>query len=183
MEIWKDIDGYIGLYQVSNLGRVKSLNYNKTNKEQILKPNPNTFGYPSVVLWKNRKYKAYSVHRLVAQAFIPNPHNKPFIDHINTIRTDNRVDNLRWCTYRENSNNPISKEKKRGELNPMYGKYGKLNHRSKPIIQLTLNNDFIKMWDSLRDIERELGFNSGNISQCCNGKRNTANGYKWCFAS
>lgn len=108
-EIWKDIEGYEGLYQVSNLGRVKSLNYNKTRKEKILSCGDKN-GYLFVVLCKNGKHKQFQVHRLVAQEFVPNPENKPYVDHINTIKNDNRVENIRWCTHKENCNNEISRE-------------------------------------------------------------------------
>ena len=96
---------------VSNMGRVKSLGNNKTRKEKILKNIKGKDGYLSVGLYKDGKIKMYLVHRLVAQAFIPNSNNKPFIDHINTIRTDNRVENLRWVTSKENMNNSITIEK------------------------------------------------------------------------
>lgn len=110
-EVWKDIEGYEGKYQVSNLGRVKSLNYNKTGKEGMLRAGVTTDGYLQVVLYKDRKKKHHATHRLVAQTFIPNPDNKPCVDHINTIRTDNRVDNLCWVTCKENNNNPITKKR------------------------------------------------------------------------
>lgn len=109
-EIWKDIEGYEGKYQVSNLGRVKSLNYKRTGKERVIRLNFNNGGYLLVDLWKNGKGKKYTIHRLVAQAFISNPCNKPCVDHINTIQTDNRVENLRWVSYKENSNNVLTKE-------------------------------------------------------------------------
>lgn len=113
-EIWKDIPGYSGLYQVSNDGCVKSLlrrvNGPKKNgrkvKEMILKPCVIKDGYLAVVLHKCGKRKTQKIHRLVALAFIPNPDNKPEIDHINTNRTDNRVENLRWVTRKENGTNP-----------------------------------------------------------------------------
>ena len=119
MEEWRDIEGYEGLYQVSNKGRVKSLKYNKTKKEKVLKFGTNRYGYKYVVLSKDNTPKLKKVYRLVAEAFIPNPDNKPCIDHCNTIRTDDRVCNLRWCTYKENMNNEITKEKCRS------GKLGK----------------------------------------------------------
>lgn len=115
MEIWKDIKGYEGKYQVSNMGNVKSLNYRRTGKEKILKLHKNNSGYFMVGLYKDDKYKSFLVHRLVAQAFISNLENKEQIDHINTIKTDNRVENLRWATQKENMNNPLTKEKKIGK--------------------------------------------------------------------
>ena len=110
IEIWKPIEGYDN-YMVSNLGRVKSLNYRRTGKEQLLKNKIDKDGYFYVCLCKDGKTKAYKTHRLVASAFIPNTENKPCVDHINTDITDNRVDNLRWCTQKENCNNPITRTK------------------------------------------------------------------------
>lgn len=117
LEIWKDIEGYKGLYRISSLGQVKSLNYNKTGKERILKSAVCGGGYLQIELSKNSKRKKYLVHRLTAQAFIPNPENKPCIDHIDTNPLNNNVKNLRWCTQKENLNNPLSKKKKQGEKN------------------------------------------------------------------
>lgn len=116
-EVWKDIPNYEGLYQVSNLGRVKSLprldNKGRKINLSIRKQTVANVGYPCVSLYSKeggkKNAKLICVHRLVAQAFVPNPQNKPCIDHINTIRTDNRVENIRWVTYAENVNNPITK--------------------------------------------------------------------------
>lgn len=117
MEKWKDVKGYEGLYQVSNTGLVKSLPTTKQYVDGRVRHNngrtlPLTHkdGYTMVRLHKTNDVKGrlFKVHVLVAQAFIDNPHNKPYIDHINTIRDDNRVENLRWCTAKENCNNPIS---------------------------------------------------------------------------
>lgn len=171
MEIWKQIEGYDN-YMVSNLGRVKSLNYNHTGKEQVLKPLKHNKNYLMVILYKNGKYKNFKVHRLVAKTFLPNPDNKPCIDHINTNRSDNRVDNLRWVTQKENNNNPLTKEKQ-------VGKIGKLSPNHKPILQFNLNGNFIRRWDCAYDVQMELGFNQSNISSCCREERKTANGYIW----
>lgn len=118
-EIWKDIAGYEGLYQVSNMGRVKSLQKERSNgksfyitDEKILKATKDKEGYENVFLYKNKKFKVCKVHRLVAIAFIYNPKNKPEVDHINTIRNDNRVENLRWVTRSENLLNPLTRQKR-----------------------------------------------------------------------
>ena len=115
-EEWKDIQGYEGLYKVSSCGRVKSLSRITTNgrktKERILKKSITSLGYCRTTLTKNNIKNTISTHRIVAQTFIPNPLNKPCVDHINTIKTDNRVENLRWVTHKENTNNPLTLEKK-----------------------------------------------------------------------
>lgn len=114
MEIWKDIKGYEGLYQISNMGRVKSLDRITSDgrciKSKYLKIGDNNKGYKNVALCKNSIYEKCYVHRLVAQAFIPNEEGKKEVDHINTIRDDNRVENLRWVTHKENMNNEISRK-------------------------------------------------------------------------
>ena len=117
-EIWKDIEGYEGLYQVSNLGRVKSLPHFRKNgysgyvtKEKILIPSYQDNGYQIVNLFSDNKRKTHTIHRLVANCFILNPNNKPCVDHINTDKADNRVENLRWVTHKENMNNPITTKK------------------------------------------------------------------------
>lgn len=180
-EEWKDIECYNGLYQVSNLGRVKSLNYKRTGKEKILKQCKSTKGYFHVSLYKNSEKKTLKVHKLVAAAFIHNPDGKPHIDHINTIKYDNRVCNLRWCTAKENMNNPISR--KHFQVNAHFaGKIGKDNCNSKAVYQYSLDGKLIRKWDSMMDVQRELGFIAGNISKCCLGKIKTAYGYKWKYA-
>ena len=199
-EIWKDIEGYEGLYQASNLGRVKSLDrivVTKTNISRLMKgkvltivPDPNN--YMKVLLSKEGKQQIYLVHRLVAQAFIPNPDNKPEIDHINTDRTDNRVENLQWVTRKENCNNPLTKEKiaafdrtrvfsteTRQKISlALKGKIKKLRQKTmKPILQLSLNGDIVKRWDSATQAQKELGIT--NISDCLRLRCKTAGGYVW----
>lgn len=109
-EVWKDVKGYEGLYQVSSFGRVKSLK--KSTSGRVLKPIITRYGYLVLSLCKSGEMTIKRIHRLVAQAFIPNPENKPQVDHINTVRTDNRVENLKWATRSENQNNPITKKRK-----------------------------------------------------------------------
>ena len=103
MEEWKDIEGYEGLYQVSNLGNVRALKfYHSRNNIHLLKPTVNKYGYCVVGLHKDKKVKQYRVHRLVAIAFLPNPDNLPYVNHIDCDKTNNSLTNLEWCTQSEN---------------------------------------------------------------------------------
>lgn len=116
-EIWKDIIGYEGLYQISNLGRVKSLerlvvcghpkSKPRRKKEKILNENFDSCGYKHVQLNHKNKFKSFKIHRLIAIHFIPNPFNHPVINHINGIKTDNRLENLEWCTHKHNIQHAI----------------------------------------------------------------------------
>ena len=118
-EIWENIEGYEGQYQISNYGRVKSF---KNGKEQIIKGNINQKGYCIVDLYKNKEKKHFQVHRLVAKAFIPNPNNYPIVNHKDENPSNNRVDNLEWCTPKYNSNYGNIKEKQRlAKLNKYNG--------------------------------------------------------------
>lgn len=190
-EIWKDIEGYEGLYQVSNLGRVKSLERQVWKKrqqcymrvrERIIQQYISKVGYYVVVLCQNGRKKTYYVHRLVAKAFIPNSENKPEIDHINTIRTDNRINNLRWATSKENSNNPLSKlhisEWQKENL-----RFGKDNINSIPIVQLSMKGTYIRSFDAIADAERETGIDHSNISVNLKEKTCHAGGYRWMYLS
>ena len=195
-EIWKPIMGYEGLYEVSSLGRVRSLDRIDSNnhplKGVILKPYISNSGYLLVGLYKQQKRNRKLLHRLVAEAFIPNPDNKPEIDHINTIKIDNTVflnedgsinyekTNLRWTTRKENINNPLTKAKMQiNARKPSKGKYGKKHHRSKPIIQYDKEGNFIKEWDCANDVERVLGISNKHIGSVCLGKRKSCGGYIW----
>ena len=195
-EIWKPVVGYEELYEVSNFGRVRSLDRIDSNnhplKGVILKPYISNSGYLLVGLYKQQKRDRKLLHRLVAEAFIPNPENKPEIDHINTIKTDNTVflnedgsidyekTNLRWTTRKENINNPLTKTKMRiNARKPSKGKYGKKHHRSKPIIQYDKEGNFIKEWECANDVERVLGISNKHIGSVCLGKRKSCGGYIW----
>ena len=186
-EIWKDIEDYEG-YQVSNLGRVRSLDrYNSRGywiKGCILKPIMDKKGYLNVGLSKNNQRKIFKVHRLVALHFIPNIENKPEIDHINTIKIDNTVflnedgsvnydkTNLRWVTPKENSNNPLS------IVNKSESKKGIKNHRHQPVLQYDKDGNFIREWDTMTEAETTLNI-THKIHYVCQGKRKTCGGYIW----
>ena len=129
-EIWKPIRNYEGLYEVSNFGRVKSLNYKRTEKEGILKPRTDKDGYLITSLGRGKTVK---IHRLVAEAFITNPENKPCVDHINKIRNDNRAENLQWATISENN----TKGYKQGRVIPEHQKQA--IRESKQIISTWIN--------------------------------------------
>ena len=176
-EYWIEVKGH-PRYRVSTMGRVKCINWKRTGKERICKLSVNGYGYLTVKIDGKKKL----VHRLVLESFIPNPQNKPCIDHINTIRTDNRVENLRWVTYIENNNNPITR-KRMSENAYCLGKFGKENPTSKPIIQLTIGGVFVKKWDCARDVDKELEISFQSISKCLRGKTKTAGGFKWVYAS
>lgn len=164
-EIWVDIKEYEGLYQISNLGKVKSLKRKTTNQHckenKILKNNFDKDGYLQVRLSKNGKAKTKRVHQLVAEAFIPNPNNFNSINHKNEIKNDNRVENLEWCSVAYNN---------------AYGS------RCKAINQYDLDNNYVRTWKSAKEIVLTLGFKkAGNITSCCKKRPHckTAYGYKW----
>ena len=185
-EIWKSLDfmGYPN-YEVSTLGRVKSLSYHQTGEERILSLVTHK-GYLRICLWSNNKGKHHFIHRLVAQAFIPNPQNKKEIDHIDTNPLNNRVENLRWVTRKENSNNPLTRkhitEKQIGDKGSMWGKFGKLHPRFKIVIQLTLEGEYVNTWYGVREAGRILKIKASSISACCRGQRNQTAGFKWVYA-
>lgn len=166
-EIWKDINGYEGLYQVSNLGRVKSLGNNKTRKEKVLSARKHTDGHLFISLYKNGKGKNYKVHFLVAEAFIPNTENKPICHHIDKNKENNVVENLMWVTQKQHK-----------ELHPeIYESISKA--KSISINQYDLQGNFIRIWKSAEEIARELGFNNGHIIECCKGGYFSKRRNKW----
>ena len=173
MEIWKDIAGYEGLYQVSNLGRVKSLGNNKNSKEKILKPFFNRDGYLLVNLCKEGKSKQYRVHRLVAQAFILNPEDKPEVNHKDEDKTNNKVENLEWVTSKENCNYGTSTE--RSGKSQTNGK-----KRSKPIYGINVKTNEKIEFPSTREAGRS-SFDQSTIVKCLKGRCKSHKGYKWYY--
>ena len=174
-EIWEDIEGYEGLYRVSNLGRVKSLKRN-TAKERIMCNRKDKYGYLYVGLCKNGNIKYHKIHRLVAKAFIPNPNNLPQVNHIDGKKENNTVKNLEWC---DASYNQIHAVKLGLVHNWMKGKKGKNCIFSIKVCQYTADGRLIKIWDSMSDVTRELGIPVSNISRACNNPNRKAHGFKW----
>ena len=167
-EIWKQT--YIEGISVSSVGRVRRDKDRYIYKKRINKSN----GYNYVDLRWKRNGKMLKVSRLVALTFIPNHDNKSDVDHINTIRTDDRVENLRWCTRSENMRNPITLSK---ITNAQFRECPK---RRKAILQYDRNGVFIKEWDSATTFGKTINKNvCGNIIACIKGKQPTAYGYKW----
>ena len=212
-EVWKDVPGYEGIYAASTTGLVKNygrqLGWRNGGKEKpkVLKQRKDEKGYMRVSLVDgNGKRTFWGVHRIIATTFIPNPENKPFIDHINSVKDDNRVENLRWCTSVENAHNPITFKK---YLKAMEGQRGKIlsaEHRKKlsetrkgahpssetralqslrrkesarSIVQLSLSGEVIKEWESVLSASEQLGIDKSAIYKCINGKLHKTGGFKW----
>ena len=174
-EVWKDIKGYEGLYQVSNLGGIRSLNKfvntkgksKRLIKGKTLTPFCDKNGYLLVNLYdKDNKVKQFRTHRLIAETFIPNPNNLPEVNHIDENKQNNCIENLEWCTTRYNCN------------------YGTRNERiRKKVCQYDLNGNYIKTWDSIIQVEKDLNIFHSRIIEVCKNKRNQIGGYIWKYES
>ena len=192
-EVWKWATGYEGLYELSSLGRIR-------RNGKILKCHKNKkTGYMYVCLSKNGICKFKTVHRLLAETFIPNIENKPCVDHIDGSRDNNSIDNLRWCTAKENCNYPIAKirfsESHKGNIPSEETKLKRFeswvrngrpmkrplnNGRSKQIEQIDIvSEEVIQIFPSMQEIKRQLGFSPSNICHCCKGKKRSVYGYLW----
>ena len=175
-EIWKDIPTYEGIYQASNLGKIKSLERiaikkyrgNRVVKERIMLGTINEDGYLKVHFKNNNRNNSYFIHRLIAQTFIDNPYNKEQINHKDGNKLNNKVDNLEWVTNLENQQHAW-----RNRL-----KYYKGQNDIK-VLQFNMDNKFIKEYKSITDAHKQCGISLGNICNCCKGKRSSAGGYKW----
>lgn len=164
MEVWKDIDGFEGKYMVSNLGNVKSLNYKRTGREKLLKPVETANGYCGVNLRSETSHKhLVNVHRIVGRAFVPNPENKPQINHINGDKRDNRAENLEWCTASENQIHSVDNGLRKTKKVLQYDKCAKL----------------VKEWDSIESAATAIGCNHMAVIRCCQGKTKSCKGYIW----
>ena len=179
-EVWKDVVGYEGLYQVSNLGRVKSF---QKKSAIILKQSLTNKGYKDVRLNKKGICKHKLIHRLIAEAFIPNPENKPFIDHINTVKTDNSIKNLRWTTRTENNNNELtrkhSSETRKGKVLSEETKK-KMRKSSKKRRKVICVETGI-IYNSVSEAEAQTNATLTGIVKCCTKVRKTSGGFHWAY--
>lgn len=186
-EIWKDIEGYEGLYQVSTKGRVMKLarEFYRSNgciiryKQRILQLQKRKDGYIGVSLLRMYKKQSFLVHRLVAKAFIPNPDNLKYINHKNEIKTDNCVENLEWCTSSYN-NSYGTHTKKIEEKRRIHN----FTHKS-PVVQMTLDGKEIARYDSVYFASKETLVDQSSIYKVCAGKPHflSAGGYRWAFVN
>ena len=171
-EEWRDVEGFEGLYMVSNFGRVVSF---QGCYPRIMKLGITHKGYQNVGLQKNKRRKTFVVHRLVAKAFIPNPDNLPQINHRDECKTNNRVDNLEWCTAKYNNNYGTYIDRQRNFL-----------PRNTPVLMFDLNGNFEKEFISAREAARKMNTNHSLICHCCEGHSNKQNhislkGKLWCY--
>lgn len=164
-EEWKDVVGYEGLYQVSNQGRLRSFHKNKCS---LLAPCVGKHGYVVTLLHKGKSRKNARVHRLVAEAFIPNPDNLSSINHKNEIKTDNRVENLEWCTAKYNSNYGTSAQRI-------------AEKQSVAVLQYDLNGILVRRYNGLSEAERLYGYKHCSISEVCSGKKLSYMGCIWLY--
>lgn len=179
-EEWKDIEGFEGLYKISNMGKVFSY---KTSKE--LKPILQQTGYYHVTLCKNKKTFQRRLHRLVAQNFIPNPNKKPDVNHIDMNKSNNIISNLEWVTHEENNKKmfaikpPRTNTKKRIKMQMENIK--KAQEKTKKRVGQFKNGVLIKIYNSITEAGKELKIDSSHISDCCKNKKNykTSHGYEW----
>ena len=182
MEQWKDIDGYNGKYQVSNFGEVRSFSpwsKGRTLKGGKTKGNPQPYRWVALVGKGRSDIKTFYIHKLVAKAFLPNPNNYDEVNHKDGNTLNNHVDNLEWCTHKQN----MEHASRMGSLSRGHDNWkGKNNPKSKAVLQLTKDGEFVKEWGSVNEIMRETGIPASTIFRVCNPKykhEHTAHGYIW----
>lgn len=184
-EIWKDIDNYEGYFQVSNTGRVRSLDRTISTargavsiKGIIRKPNINNSGYLYLPLTKNNVHWYAKVHRLVAKAFIDNPNNYSDVNHIDGNKLNNNVDNLEWCSHSENQKKAFANGL---NYSPSLGRKGKLSFNKKSVILTRISDGKEFIFETLRDAAHALNLNENSISKCCHGEYKSVGGYRASF--
>lgn len=187
-EIWKDVIGYEGLYQISNLGRIKSLTRKvqckggqRTTKGKILKPFQTRNPYLCIDLRQHQTHKTKFIHRLVAEAFIPNPNNYPYVNHKDSNPINNRIDNLEWCTQSYN----VKYAYINGNAKPTLGcfKKGHIPHNRRKVNQYTKDKKLICTYISIREASKLTNINKSAINNCLLKYTKTSGGFIWEYAN
>lgn len=190
-EIWKPIKGYEGYYEASNLGNIRSVDrvilstanilhteHKQLRRGRVLKQGNGRKGYKIVVLQRDGQKRTMYTHRIIAMTFVENPYNKPCIDHINGVCTDNRAENLRWCTQKENINNPNTVYKNLDTLK----QNALTNCKAKTILQL--DKDSLEVIQEIlpkSSYFKDMGYVRAYITSACRNRNKNAYGYKWAF--
>jgi hypothetical protein len=169
-EIWKEVKSYEGLYEVSNNGNIRN-----SNTGRVLKPSPNSRGYLHVTLSKFNVHRTTKIHNMVALHFRDNPDNKPCVNHIDGVKTNNWDYNLEYCTPLENSQHAVRMGLKPSEVR------GYANPKGTAVLQMDMNENIIADFGSMSDAQRKTGVSKGGIRYVCMGKREHAGGFKWKF--
>ena len=185
MEEWRDIKGYEGFYQVSNMGNVRSVTHTVVYTDgrvghyegKLITPNNDKNGYKAVNLSKNGVVNHIDIHRLVAETFLPKDGERNVVNHKDGNKHNNTVENLEWVTYSENSKHAV----RTGLLNMEPFIIAGSTARKKKIAQINASGKTIKVFDSAVEAARQLGLSTGNISSCAHGIRKTSGGYRWQF--
>ena len=180
-EVWKDVVGYEGLYEVSDLGNARSLNWKNCGYAKNLYLKHHNKGYLQVELVKNKVKKTFVVHRLVAMAFIDNPYRYALINHKDENKTNNRVWNLEWCDYSYNNKYSRDLHPERFKQRKSTKKYGR--RLDLKVEQYSKDGILVRLWDNSRTVFLETGMSDWSISECCRGKRHTAYGFIWKYSS
>lgn len=189
-EVWRPINEYEELYEVSSHGRIKHLKKyiihpnggSSLRKEKIMRQAINKAGYHHISLTKNNMAKNYFIHRLVCLAFNLNEDNKPEVNHKDTNKSNNFYKNLEWATPLENSSHATLHgllKPRFGKDNNFFGKHGGLSAVSKPVLQKSLDGKEISKWDSITEAAAHVKVSICCISECCNGRQKTSGGFSW----
>lgn len=182
-EEWKPVKDFEGLYMISNMGRLCSVGGDRPTKNGHIRHYNwyihavyETRGYNKQTLYSKDKSKSVMVHRLVAEAFIPNPENKSQVDHIDGNKLNNKASNLRWTTPSENCQNPNTKPKYPVRLG------NRPTNQDLAVVGISLTDGSILEFNTVSSV-KDLGFHPSNVSKCCKGKRPAHKGYKWMYLS
>lgn len=178
-EIWKPIAGYEGLYEVSNLGNVASLNYQNTGKRKVLALKHHSSGYVTVTLCNRGVHKNKSIHTLVARTFIDNPKNLPQVNHIDGDKTNNTVENLEWVTAKENMRHAVQNGLRDPHNNN--ARFGSDNTLKRSVYQYTKSGEFVREWDCISNAARHISSRPASVINCCKGRIKSLKGFVWSY--